>query len=124
MKSLKMIYFIAVTICAIQLMQFIFGANGIFYSIRDAISIPAEEPQKFSISTHYTADKNDIRLYKLLSKINMIGYFLSLIGTCTSILLYKLYRRTRYIIGIGFFVASLIFSLITGPILKHILELN
>ncbi|WP_145855992.1 hypothetical protein [Pedobacter suwonensis] len=124
MKSLKVIYFVAVTICAIELLQFIFETSGIFYLIRDVISIPAEEPQKFSISAHYTADSNDTKFYKLLSKVNMIGYFLSLIGTFTSILLYKLEKRTRYIIGIGFFVASLIFSLITGPIWKHILELN
>jgi len=124
MKSLKVIYFIAVTICAIELFQFIFGTNGIFYLIRDAIAIPAEEPRKFSISAHYTADNNDIKLYKLLSKVNTTGYFLSLIGTCLSPLLYRLDKNTKYIIGIGFFIASLIFSLITGPIWKHIIEIN
>lgn len=124
MKSLKVIYFIAVTICAIELFQFIFGTNGIFYLIRDAIATPAEEPRKFSISAHYTADNNDIKLYKLLSKVNTTGYFLSLIGTCLSPLLYRLDKNTKYIIGIGFFIASLIFSLITGPIWKHIIEIN
>lgn len=124
MEKLKVIYFIAVTICAIELLQFIFGANGIFYLIRDAIAIPAEEPQKFSISAHYTADSNNIKFYKLLSKVNTTGYFLSLLGTCLSLLLNKLDKNTKYIIGIGFFMASLIFSLITAPVWRHIIEIN
>lgn len=122
MKSLKAIYFIAFIICAIELVQFVFGANGIFYILKDAVLMPPNEPEKFSISARYTADSNYIRICKSLIAVNTTGYFLSLIGTCLSPLLYKLDKNTKYIIGIGFFVASLIFSLITGPIWRHILE--
>lgn len=124
MKSLKVIYFIAVAICAIELLQFVFGTNGIFYILKDALLLPEQPPQKFSISAHYTADNNQIKFYKLLSKINTTGYFLCLIGTLLSLLLYQLDRKTRYIIGISFFAASLILSLITGPIWRHLIEIN
>ncbi|GAA4197403.1 hypothetical protein GCM10022289_04580 [Pedobacter jeongneungensis] len=124
MKSLKVIYFIALSICTIELFQFLFGANGIFYVVKDAMFMPVKDPSVFSISAHYNADNNYIKILKMLNRVNTIGYFLSLIGTCSSPLFYKLDRKTKYIIGISFFVASLIFSLVTGPIWRHFIQYN
>ena len=124
MKSLKVFYIIALSICTIELLQFLFGSHGIFYVMKDAMFMPVKNPPVFSISAHYNADNNYIKILKMLNKVNTIGYFLSLIGTCSSLLCYKLDRKTKYIIGISFFVASLIFSLVTGPILRHFIQIN
>lgn len=124
MKTLKIIYFITVSICTIELFIFLFGAHGIFYALKDAMFMPAKNPPVFSISAHYNADTNYVRILKILTKVNTIGYFFSLIGVYSSLLLHKLDRKTKYIIGISFFVASLILSLITGPIWNHLLQKN
>lgn len=124
MKSLEVIYIIALSICAIQLLLFLFGPNGIFYSIKDTVFKPTKGNHTFTISSIYNVDNNYIRILKMLIKFNTFGYFLSLIGACLSPLFYKLDRRKKYIICIGFFVASLIFSLITGLILNHLLQKN
>ena len=124
MRSLKVIYIIALIISAIDLLQFVFGVNGIFYILKDVLLFPVQEPQKFSISAHYTADNNYIKFFKLLTKVNTTGYFLSLIGTCSSLMFYKLDRKTKYIVGICFFAASLIFSVITGPIWTNLIRIN
>lgn len=122
MKVLKIIYVVALSICAIQLFQFLFGSNGIFYSFKDALFTPAKDGRIISISSHYNFDSNYVKVLKLLSKLNTIGYFISLIGTCVSPSFYKMDRKTKYIIGISFFIASLVFSLITGPIWVHLLQ--
>jgi len=122
MKTLKIIYIIALSSCAIELLLLLFGPNGIFYQIKEAMFTPVEEGQLISISAVYSVDNNDVRMLKFLNKVNTIGYFFSLTGAYLSLLLNKLDRKTKYIIGIAFFVASLIFYLITGPILNHLLQ--
>ena len=124
MKSLKVFYIIALSICTIELLQFLFGSHGIFYVMKDVMFMPVKNPAVFSIGAHYNADNNYIKIFKVLNKVNTIGYFLSLIGTCSSLLFYKLDRKTKYIFGISFFVASLIFSLVTGPIWRHFIQIN
>ncbi len=124
MKGLKIIYLVALSICAIQLIHFLFGSHGIFYSSKDAMFTPVKDGRIISISAHYTADSNYVRLLKLLNKLNTIGYFLSLIGACVSPLFYKLDRKTKYIIGIASFVASLTFYFIGGHIWRHLIQIN
>jgi len=124
MKILRIIYFIALSICAIELLLLLFASDGIFYRIKEVIFKPVKEGHEISISAVYSVDNNDVRMLKFLNKVNTIGYFFSLIGSFSSLLLYKLDRKTKYIIGISFFLASLIFSLITGPIWRHFIQTN
>jgi hypothetical protein len=123
-KNLKVIYIIALSICAIELLLFFFGSNDIFYSIKDILFKQIKGNQTITISAIYNVDNNYNKILKMMIKVNTFAYFLSLIGGCLSSLFYKLDRRKKYIIGIGFFVASLIFSLITGPIWNHLLQKN
>jgi len=124
MKILRIIYIIALSICAIELLLLLFASDGIFYRIKEVIFKPVKEGHEISISAVYSVDNNDVRMLKFLNKVNTIGYFFSLIGAFSSLLMYKLDRKTKYIIGISFFLASLIFSLITGPIWRHLIEIN
>jgi hypothetical protein len=122
MKILKIMYIIALSSCAIELLLLLFGSDGIFYQIKELMFKPIKEGQVISISAVYSVDNNAVRMLKFLNKVNTLCYFLSLIGAYSSLLLHKLDRKTKYIIGISFFVASLIFSLITGPIWNHLLQ--
>jgi hypothetical protein len=124
MKILRVIYIIALSSCAIELLLLLFASDGIFYQIKEAMFKPVKEGHEISISAVYSVDNNDIRMLKFLNKVNTIGYFFSLIGAYSSLLFHKLDRKTKYIIGISFFVASLIFSLVTGPIWRHLIQIN
>lgn len=124
MKILRIIYIIALSSCAIELLLLLFAFDGLFYQIKNAMFKPLKQGQGISISAVYSVDNNDVRILKLLNKVNTIGYFFSLLGAYSSLLFHRLDRKTKYIMGISFFVASLIFSLITGPIWRYLIQMN
>jgi len=124
MKILKIIYFIALFICAIELFLFLFGPRGIFYTVKEAMFMPAKGDRIISIGALYSVDSNYVRILKFLTKMNTAGYVLSLVGASLSAVFYNLDRKTKYTIGIVCCVASLIFLFVTGPVWQHLIVVH
>lgn len=127
MKTLKIIYIIAVSICAFELLLFLISPFGgpltIINMMKNGMFSAQEGNRVVPINSMYNPGDKHIRYLEITNSIFTSGYFLSLVGSCVSILLCRLNEKTKYKIGICFFIGSLLFSFGGGAIWRHLVKI-
>lgn len=126
MRQLKIIYTISVTICAIELLLLLISPFGgplsIIYMMKNGIFSLQRGYSIISINSIYNPIDKHLLYLEIMNSTFTSGYFLSLIGSSISLLLYRLNKKTKYKIGICFFIASLLFSFGGGAIWRYLAQ--
>lgn len=126
MKTLRIIYIIAVSICTIELLVFLFspfgGLLGILNLIETGMFTAQKGDQVIYINSIYYPGNDYVRNLEILNRTCTIGYFLSLLGGCLSLLLHRLNKKIQYKIGIALFASSLVFSLLGGALWRFLVH--
>jgi hypothetical protein len=127
MKTSRIIYIISVSICALELLMFLCSPFGgpltIINLMKNGLFSAQEGYRVIPIRSMYSPGDKHIRYLEIMNSAFTSCYFLSLMGSCLSLLLLKLNKKTKYKIGIILFTSSLLFSFIGGAILHYLVRI-
>jgi hypothetical protein len=127
MKILKVIYIISVSICALELFLFLCSPFGgpitIINLMKNGFFSAQEGYRVIPIRSMYSPGDKHIRYLEIMNSAFTSGYFLSLMGSCLSLLPFKINKKTKYKIGIILFTSSLLFSFIGGALWHYLVRI-
>lgn len=113
MKLLKLIFIVSVTLCAAQLLIFLIspygGPLGIINIIKRGMFTAYKGYMVISTDEMYFPGNNPVKYIGWFNRICALGYFISLIGGCLSIFMFKRNLKKRYWLGICFILSAATF---------------